>query len=212
MKKSFFSIKRVLYNLNIRLYLSLIFGLSLNLFYIVSNFASAIWYHSLWSATLSIYHLLLVVIRIYILSSQRGSDKEGRAGRLCLRVGIFMLFLDLSSAFLMIYSMKRGIFVRYSGLILLGFLLYTIYSVTKSSLDIRRHASDNRPIYYVSRNISLSTSLMSVYNLQYSLLSLFGADYRLISSAIFLCGALVFAIILTLSIRLILLGRADRSW
>ena len=210
MRKCLLKIKPLFLNTNIRLYLSLIFGLIVNAFYIASNFISALVYHSLWSATITIYHLMLMIIRIYILSSRRVGEIEGRAAGLCLRVGIFMLLLDLSSAFMMIYSMKRGIFVRYSGIILLGFLIYTIYSVTKSSLDIRRHASHQRPIYYVARNISLSTSLMSVFNLQYSLLSLFGANYRLTAGAIFLCGALVFSIILALSLRLIFLGRIDR--
>ncbi len=187
--------------------LALLFGGSLmNLIYITTNAASAILYHSLWSATLTVYHLTLIIIRVSLLFFGR-SYSEGKGGRhICFRVGILLLFLDLVSAIIMIYSIRRGSYVSYSGLFLLGFLAFTVYSLIRSAMEIRRNRDGADHLYFTAKNISLSTSLMSVFNLQYSLLSFLGADSTLTGRAILLCGFSVFSIILILSLRLMKRG------
>jgi hypothetical protein len=106
----------------------------------------------------------------------------------------------------MIYSIRRDSFASYSGLFLLGFLAFTVYSLTRSARDIRRYRDGANHLYFTAKSISLSTSLMSVFNLQYSLLALFGADNNLSARAIFLCGMSVFSIILFLSFSLMRRG------
>lgn len=194
--------KRIFGNLNLRLNLSLTVGVLMNIAYIFGNIASAFLYRSVWSATLTVYHIVLVIIRLYILTSPRDLLCDREIARVCFKVGFLLLLLDIASAAMMIYSVRRGIYVRYSGIVLLGFLVYTVYSVARSIFYMRKHAGEQR-IHYAARNISLSTSLMSVFNLQYSVFSLLGANFRLTVAAILLCGTAVFTIILALSFRLI---------
>lgn len=189
----------------LRLKFSLISGILLNLFYIIGNIASTFLYGSIWSATLTIYHLTLVMIRLYLLSAKSGSERENNSAIICLRVGILLLFLDLSAAVMMMYALHMSSFVRYSGLILLGFIGYSAYSFI-SSLRVMRREESHAGVQFVAKNISLSTSLMSVFNLQYSLLSLVGASLKIIGRLIFLSGVVVFFVILVMSIRLIRMG------
>lgn len=181
-------------------------GAFMNFLYIATNAASAVLYHSIWSATLTVYHLMLIIIRIYLLTvgRSRSADSDGR--RICLRVGILLLLLDLASASMMLYSIRQDSYASYSGVILLGFLAFTVYSVTRSVIDLRRHRDGENHLYFTARNISLSTSLMSVFNLQYSVFSLLGADSVLTGRAILLCGLSVFSIILCLSLSLMRRG------
>ena len=212
MKKITFNrifLKSLISNRNFRLKLSLVLGSLVNFVYILGNIFSVLFCHSIWAATLTVYHLVLALIRLYILSSRLSDAGEKEKRNLCFRIGVFMLLLDIASAFLMISSISRGFYVKYSGVILLGFSIYTGYSVTKSIVDMRRHANDKRQVHYAARNISLSASLMSLFNLQYSLLSVLGADFKLISYVVFLCGLMVFATIFGLSLRLILSGRGS---
>ena len=195
-------IKFLFSNRTARLNLYLLFGTLINSVYIFSNILSALVYHSIWSATLTAYHLMLIIIRIYILSQSKNSSGK-KMSAICFRVGVLLLFLDLTSAVLMIYSVRRGLYSNYSGVILLGFLSFAIYSVAKSIISMKKHKNDNKYLHFVVKNLSLSTSLMSVFNLQYSLFSFFGANSYVTTRAIFLCGALVFSVILSLSISLI---------
>ena len=190
----------------------LIGGAMMNLIYIATNAASSIIYHSIWSAALTIYHLTLIVIRIYLLYSGRVATGDG--GRhVCLRVGVLLMLLDLAAAAIMIYSTRHSSYASYSGMFLIGFLAFTVYSLVRSAVDVKRYRDGTNHLYFTAKSISLSTSLMSVFNLQYSLLVLLGADNNLSSGAIFLCGAAVFSIILFLSFGLIRRGvdRGDGS-
>lgn len=186
-----------------RLNLSLLAGSLLNCTYIAGNIASAVLYRSVWSATVTVYHLMLIIIRVYLLSARGVSERDEKNHRVCLRVGVLLLFLDLASAFMMIYTIRRGSFVRYSGVILIGFVAFAVYSLTSSIFAMKRHSDDNGKLHFAARSISLSTSLMSVFNLQYSVLSLLGADSVLMGRTIMLGGLVVFSVILTLSVRLI---------
>ena len=185
-----------------RLNLTLLGGAVINLAYVLGNIASAFIYHSVWSATVSAYHIMLIVIRIYILSARRRSS-DSNVDRILLRVGVLLLFLDLACALIMIYTVGQGRFVSYSGFILFAFVAYAVYSLISSALAVGKYADHSRPLHYAARSITLSTSLMSVFNLQYSVLSLLGADSRLIGRAVIVGGVAVFALILFLSLRLI---------
>ena len=107
---------------------------------------------------------------------------------------------------MMFYSVSRQSFASYSGLILLGFLCFTVYSVARSVIDIKKHREGENRLYFAARNISLSTSLMSVFNLQYSVFSLLGAEFLLTGRVVTLSGIIVFSVILILSLRLIKIG------
>ena len=122
-------------------------------------------------------------------------------------MGILLLALDVASAVMMFYSVSPQSFVGYSGIILLGFLSYAVYSVARSVLDLKKHRESENRLYFAARNISLSTSLMSVFNLQYSVFYLLGAEFLLTGRVVTVSGVIVFSIILILSLRLIKIGQ-----
>lgn len=190
-----------------RLNLTLLGGSIVNLVYIMGNVASAVIYHSLFSATLTLYHLTLIIIRIYLLSAVPASLDNRRIARVCIRVGILLLLLDVTAAFFILFTVSRGMFVSYSGVIFLGFTVYATYSLTSSTLAMKRHANENNHLFYAARNITLATALMSFFNLQYSFFSYLGIDPSIATPAILGCGALVFSLIFAMAVRLIVKSR-----
>ena len=201
--RSFFS------NPTARVIILLLGGALMNFLYIATNAASAILYRSIWSATLTVYHLMLIIIRLYLLWVGQSRSDEAKGRHICLRVGVLLLLLDIASAMIMLYSIRRGSFTSYSGIILLGCLIFPVYSVARSVSDLRKHRNGENHLYFTARNITLSTSLMSVFNLQYSVFALLGADSDLTGRAILVCGLSVFSIILVLSLRLMKRGLAE---
>ena len=186
-----------------RLGLSLFLGMIINVFYISGNLFSAFFHRSVWSATLTVYHSLLLVIRFYLISSKRRCKTKAEISRVCLRTGVFLLFLDLTAGAMMVYTIRSGRVTSYSGMVLFGFVIYTVYSLTSSILGMKRHANDNQPLHFAARNMTLAAALMSVFNLQYSVLITLGASYYIIDRVIAFSGFSIFFVIILLAVRLV---------
>lgn len=186
-----------------RLSFSLFFGMIVNFIYIAGNLFAALNHKSLWSATLTVYHSLFLTLRFYLLSSSRRCKDDRQISQVCLRAGILLLFLDLVASIMMIYTIRRGSAVSYSGGVLLGFVIYTAYALSSSILGMKRHANDNQPLQFAARNMTLAAALMSVFNLQYSLLVSVGASSYIIDRIIALSGFSIFFVIILLAIRLV---------
>ena len=187
----------------LRLRLSLFLGIIINFFYIAGNLSSAIIDRNIWSACLTFYHGLFLLIRFALILSERGCDTEQRIKNVCFSVGIVLLFLDLAAGGVMIYSVQGKKVVTYSGMTLLGFLIYTAYSLTVSVIGMKKYANDNQPLHFVAKNMTLTSALMSVFNLQYSILVTIGASYRIINKTIALLGFTIFFLIVLLAVRLV---------
>ena len=198
---------KIIKNPATRLWISISFGVLLNFVYLAGNMLSTILYKSLWSATVTIYHLLFMTTRMYILYMAKDGSKNNSS--VCLRVGLFLFVLDLPAAFMMIYSVRNGADVHYSGLLLLFFLLYTVYSVTNSIKGMIKWKNDNKPLHYAAKNITFASSLMSLFNLQFSLLSTIGLNSDASEKVTVIAGFSVFFIMILLSFRLIKRGISD---
>lgn len=193
----------LIYNQAARLNFTLICGVLINSVYVMTNVFSAVAYGSIWAATVSIYHLVLIVTRIYLLSARRIAEGNVGVDRMLIRVGVLLLLIDLVSAAMMIYAVSQDSFIKYSGFVLFAFLIYAVYSLVISVRAFKKYKNDNNHLHFAAKNISLSTSLMSVFNLQYSVFSLLGADSSLTGRAILVGGVAIFSVILFLSLRLI---------
>ena len=184
-----------------RLNLTLVAGSLINFLYIAGNIASTFMYNSVWSAAVSLYHLMLITIRLYLFIEGRRDSVA--LDKLLFRVGIMLLFLDLACAVIMVYTVGREKYASYSGFIFLAFLSFAVYSIASSILSMKRHSGENKQLHFAAKSLSLSTSLMSVFNLQYSILLLLGAGSHLRKVTILVGGFAVFSVILSLSFGLI---------
>ena len=200
-------VQNLLKNHRVRLRISLFFGAIINLFYLLTNLVGALKYNSIWSATVTGYHLLFVVIRSYLLFYQKKGRVVRPRGVLLLRVGTFLLLIDLMTLFLMTYSLVLGQSTSYSGSLLICILIFTLYSLTISILGMKRGLNDNNPLHFAAKNLSLAAALMSVFNLQFSLFSSIGIDLMLSKRLIALGGIFSFLFIAYLSCSLIAKGR-----
>lgn len=191
----------------LRLDISLHFGLIMNVVYIAENLASALIYRSVWSATVTAYHSLFVIIRAYLIRSRRSAEmgevSSDRINQICLRIGVILLLLDFSALGMMLYTIRRGRHVEYSGIVLVGFLIYTVYSLISSVHGMQKWSNDNKTLHFATKNITLAAALMSVFNLQYSLLSSIGLDSASILRVGTAGGVIIFFTIIFLAYRLI---------
>ncbi len=194
-----------------RLSLSLFGGMILNFLYIAGNLASAFLYRNVWSATLTVYHSIFLLLRFYLISAKRRCKTDMEIRRVCLRTGIFLLFLDLAATVMMIYTIRQGSPVKYSGLVLFGFVIYTVYSLSASIRGVKKHSNDNQTLHFAARSMTLAAALLSVFNLQYSVLITLGASFYVIDRIVAISGFAVFFIIILLAVRLVVKSISDGS-
>ncbi len=194
----------------VRLDISLVFGLLMNFFYILVNLFPAVRYRSAWSLAVTVYYAVLVLMRTFLLSSRRFADSVGSdAVRLyasCRLVGRLLLLLDTAIAAVMVYTAREGKIINYPTYIFVGFGIFTVYSVTVSLVGIFRSIKNPAPHTLAARNLTLAAALLSVFNLEYTLLVSLGVDTWVVALINAVGGGLSILLISVMAIRLITLS------
>ena len=191
----------------IRLYVSIFTGLVINIVYIGGNIHSAVIQKSFWSGAVTVYYLLFIVLRLYLLWSGGRSDYAVK--RSCRTVGVLLLVLTAIAGVIIAYSVLNEKIVKYSGYVLIVFFVYAIYSLTISLLGMKRWLNDNKPLHFAARSVTFSAALMSAFNLQYSLLTSLGLSDATVKCANGIGGIVTFSIIATLGIAIVLKSKAE---
>ena len=202
-----------------RLELGLLFGLIMNLLYVTVNLISAFLYHSLWALAVAFYQALFMSLRAYLFSSRSlytGGDgtSSHSVRRASLKAGVILLVSDLFASLMMLYSILTERRVVYSGFLLFVFLTYTVYSLFSSLIGMKKWHNDNKPLHFAARNLTFSASLMSFFNLQYSLFQALGVGREGIRRMNVLIGIVILTLIIILPTQLILKSlkpTADKS-
>lgn len=197
----------IISNPAVRLDIALLSGLLMNIFYIAVNLLPAVRYKSAWSFAVTVYYSVLVLMRLSLLASHRliGSvgDDAARLYTACRRVGKFLLLLDTAIAIIMIYTVIEGRVIDYPTYILVGFGVFTVYSLASSVIGIFRSLRQKTPHVLAARNLTLAAALLSVFNLQYTLLVTIGVKRELLILINAVGGALIILLITGMAIRLI---------
>lgn len=193
----------------------LLYGsLSVNLFYVLINFASGLYYRTAWFEILAVYYTILAVMRFllvrYVNRVGIGTDllKEYRRSRLC---GIILMSvnLTLSGAVLMILYQDKG--YEYHGMLIYVMAAYTFYITVNGIINMVKYRKYNSPVMSAAKVISMSAALVSMLSLETAMLAQFGAGespaFRRLMIA--LTGAGVSVIVITMSVYMIL--RANRE-
>ena len=192
---------------SVRLDISLLFGLLMNIFYISVNLISAIKYKSSWSLAVTLYYTVLILMRLFLLSAHRFKDSVGSdAERLlasCRLVGRLLLVLDAMIGAVMVYTVANGRVIDYPVYIFVGFGAFTVYSVTGSLVGIFRSLKSRAPHALAARNLTLAAALLSVFNLEYTLLVSLGVSRQIIVAVNTVVGAFCVLFISFMAVRLI---------
>ena len=185
----------------VRLYFSIFIGLIINVIYIGSNIHTALMHRSFWSSSITVYYLLFIVLRLYLLRANKMDELS--ATHCCLTVGIFLLLLTISAGAIIAYSVIVENSVRYSGYVLVAFFVYAVYSLSTSIVGMKKWLNDNQLLHFAARSVTFAAALMSAFNLQYSLLTSLGLSALTVKRANAFGGFAVFFVIAILGITLV---------
>ena len=173
---------------SVRLNAGIFFGLLWNLFYVVFNLILGIKQENVWLVAVAAYHMLLTVLRLFLLEGESGSKSNGKNEEL---IGCLMLVLTVPMTGMIIYTVLRGTARSYPRATLPIFAVYAVFSIfraaygllfSKKPLDLRA-----RTVY----SIRLSIALSSLFNLQTSLFFFLKINTPLTAALNFLTGGAV---------------------
>lgn len=163
--------KNMIFRANIRIYASLAINIAYAIFEAISGYV----FHSAWMGTLAFYYIVLSSMRFFILRRKKQTDfrKQWKAYRTC---GIVMLLLTIALAGLHILNIKRYHTIKYPGYVIYAVASYTFYITVTAVRNIIVYRKMNNPILYAGKAINLAVALISMYNLQSSMISAFGGN------------------------------------
>ena len=189
-------------------HVSLYCSLTVNLLYVGTNMASAIYYATAWFAIFTVYYTILAVMRFllvrYINKNKLGEKRlmELQCSRLCAII-LTTLNLVLSGAVLMILYSNRGF--EYHGVLIYVMAMYTFYVTVTAIRDLIKYRKYNNPILSTSKVIKMAAALVSMLSLETAMFSQFGAEMSLSGQRIMiaLTGAGVSAVVIVMAIYII---------
>jgi len=127
--------------------------------------------HSWWFITLSVYYVLLSVMRFAILRMPQDQASGGFIRRF---TGIMLMVLAwcLSGTVILCTMKERG--VRHHEIVMITLALYAFIKVTLGIMNLIKAARHASSAWVCLRNISLADALVSICSLQRSMLVSFG--------------------------------------
>ncbi len=152
---------------------SLYLGLFINLLYIAVKLASGILYRSPWFLALSVYYLLLALMRFLLARrlNKRETASEWRRYRLC---GFLLLFMNQALAGIVIFMVHQNRGFAYPGLLIYAMAAYSFYAVSVAVVNIVKTRKHKSPVLSAAKAVNFVAALVSLLSLTTAMLSRFG--------------------------------------
>lgn len=142
----------------------------ITLFFAIYNFITGLIYNYIWNISVSIYYLLLTIIRIYIeiICLKKKDNKMHH-----IIQSIVLLLINISLLLpisLLVLNQKQ---VNNNSIMAITVATYTTYKIINSVLNYKKAQNENNTIKII-RTISLLDALFAILNLQNTLVVTFG--------------------------------------
>lgn len=142
----------------------------ITLFFAIYNFIMGLIYNYIWNISVSIYYLLLTIIRIYIEIIYL-KKKDNKMHHIIQSIVLLLINVSLLLPIsLLVLNQKQ---VNNNSIIAITVATYTTYKIINSVLNYKKEQNENN-IIKIIRTISLLDALFAILNLQNTLVVTFG--------------------------------------
>ena len=173
-------------------------GMMVNFLYVIFRIFVGIRYASVWFITISIYYLLLGIMRLSLILSYR--NRTVKSELRCYRRTAWLLFLlnfPMGGMITLMVLTNSG--YSYPGYVIYLSALYTFYTVILAIVNLVKFRKLGSPILSAAKVLNFVAALMSLLGLQTAMISQFsneGENFRRIMNALTGSGVWI-AVILT---------------
>lgn len=142
----------------------------ITLFFAIYNFIIGLIYNYIWNISVSIYYLLLTIIRIYIEIIYL-KKKDNKVHHIIQSIVLLLINISLLLPIsLLVLNQKQ---VNNNSIMAITVATYTTYKIINSVLNYKKAQNENNTIKII-RTISLLDALFAILNLQNTLVVTFG--------------------------------------
>lgn len=183
-------------------------SLVINMLYAAMKMISGIFYGSVWFITLSVYYILLAVMRFLLLTSARkrhtqvGIAAEFKRYRIC---GILLAVMTLALSGMVLFIVRQDGGYDYPGILIYVMAMYAFYAVITAVINIIKFRKHGSPILSAAKVINLTAALVSMLALETAMLGQFGQSedplYRKVMIAV--SGGVICAFVLGMAVYMI---------
>lgn len=162
----------------LRIRLSLVTGLCLNIAYALFQTVLGIYHRSLWFSAFAVYYTLLSCMRLYLLNKTKKKQEfpdvlaEYRHYRL---VGILLGCMTLTLGGIVGYSLK-GEPATHHPVTVIGMAAFTFTALTLAITSAVRYRKYQSPLFSAAKALSLTTASVSLLTLETAMLTTFGDE------------------------------------
>ena len=150
-----------------------------NLAYAALLMGMAVWHRTAWFFSLSVYYVLLALMRFFLLRDIRANmvgrniKKELVRYRFC---GIVLLLMNVALAGIVMFMTRFNRGFEHNPITTIAMAAYTFTSFTMAIVNIVRYRKFKSPVLSASKAISLASASVSMMTLTSAMLNAFGEN------------------------------------
>lgn len=141
------------------------------------------WYSSSeWLISLSVYYLLLCILKFYLLRNSRKLHKERETyhqqeleWKSYRMSGILLIVLTIVLEGILVLIVKEGEIFTYNSNLIIAVAAYDFYSLISSIVYMLKTRKKHSPTIVSIKSINFATSLVAMLSLQTSMFAIYGA-------------------------------------
>lgn len=177
------------------------FSLLLTSLYLIYNFLVGVLYHAPWNFSISFYYLSLVILRGFILFSEKrwryenAPVREGKRRRLYRRICKMLLLVDfllIVPISLMVLSQRA---VAMDQIAAIALAAYTTYRVTMSVIHFSKSRKGENLSLFALRILDMTDTMVSVLTLQNTMVMVFSNGQSMLELTAYTSGAIFLALL-----------------
>lgn len=199
-----------------RVFMMAIISLAINFLYGVYNGVLGVVWNSIWFATMSIYYIILGVMKFMAVKCEYSKRTKGKIKKelFIMRIdGILLLLLTFVLTGVVCLSIKLELGKSYNTIIMITIATYTFPKVITAIVNSIKVRKNSTPIIKTIRNINVSNAVVSMFSLELSMYATFdkGGDTSHIYIVEIITGIAMCICVLTIGILMIYKSKREIS-
>lgn len=183
------TLHRYVTDVQFRTHISLYISLAINAVYAAVKLFTGVYYGSVWFITVSVYYIMLAVMRLLLLrhinGNNIGADNIAELKRYRACGGVLLgMNIALSGMAVLVVIENRGF--EYAGYLIYVMATYTFYTTIISIRNVIMYRKFKSPVLSAAKAINLAAALVSMLSLETAMMSQFGGgdeNFRFIMTA-----------------------------
>lgn len=188
------------------------FSFCANAFFAITKGITGWYSSSVWLISLSVYYLLLCILKFHLLRNSRKIQRESETyhqqeleWKAYRTSGVLLIVLTIVLEGILVLIVKKGEIFTYNSNLIIAVAVYDFYSLSSSIVYMLKTRKKHSPTIVSIKSINFATSLVAMLSLQTSMFAVYGAkDAKNIERSLnLLTGSIVCVCVLFLGIWMV---------